>query len=132
MRILLAAMAIAIATPALANPYEDVARETQAALDKMHQGQEEINAGWPAYYRARAKERATDRRNEQAANDARCAKIGGASVGMNAAAIRKSCWGRPLRVNTTLTARGTHEQWVYAGGYLYLDDGVVTSIQTSR
>jgi hypothetical protein len=71
-------------------------------------------------------------RAEQRANDARCARIGGAKVGMNAAAIQKSCWGRPLRVNITTTADGTREQWIYGGGYLYLTDGVVTAIQTSK
>lgn len=132
MRILITAALLAIATPALANPYEDSAREAQAALDRSHQLQAELNASWPAYYRARARERAQARRNELARIDADCAKRGGAKIGMDAASVRKSCWGAPLRVNTTMNARATHEQWVYSGGYLYLDDGVVTSIQTSR
>jgi hypothetical protein len=61
-----------------------------------------------------------------------CAKLGGAAIGMTPSQIYKSCWGSPLKVNETITARGRHEQWVYGGGYLYLDNGVVTSIQTSR
>jgi hypothetical protein len=62
----------------------------------------------------------------------RCARLGGAKIGLDAEGVRKSCWGKPQRINTTTTANHTHEQWVYGGGYLYLDDGVVTSIQTSR
>jgi len=63
---------------------------------------------------------------------ARCAKLGGVSIGMKPEQIAKSCWGKPIKINETLTSRGNHEQWVYGGGYLYLDNGVVTSIQTSR
>jgi hypothetical protein len=40
--------------------------------------------------------------------------------------------GRPERINTTVTAAGTHEQWVYGGDYVYLRNGIVTSFQTSR
>jgi hypothetical protein len=47
--------------------------------------------------------------------------------------VKASCWGEPKTVNQTLTAHGKHEQWVYGSGqYLYLDDGVLTSIQTSE
>lgn len=33
------------------------------------------------------------------------------------------------KINTTHTARGTHEQWVCELGYLYFDNGVLTSVQ---
>ena len=56
----------------------------------------------------------------------------GVDIGMTADAVRKSSWGKPQKVNSTITANGRHEQWVYGGGYLYLDNGVLTSIQTSR
>jgi len=61
-----------------------------------------------------------------------CVTKGGVSIGMTANEIYASCWGKPRRVNETVTARGRHEQWVYGGGYLYLDNGVLTSIQTSH
>jgi hypothetical protein len=67
-----------------------------------------------------------------AAQKDRCDRLGGARIGMTSNGVLKSCWGKPRHVNTTITARGKHEQWVYGGGYLYLDDGVVTSIQTSN
>jgi hypothetical protein len=56
----------------------------------------------------------------------------GVSIGMSAEQVRKSSWGEPKSINETITARGKHEQWVYGGGYLYLENGVLTSIQTSR
>lgn len=120
MRILLAAAILAIASPALADFDSLLAktRHTQALGDRA---------------KAAAHEALADKyKAEQAVNDARCAKIGGARIGLNAEGVRKSCWGRPIRINTTMTASHTHEQWVYGGGYLYLTDGVVTSIQTSR
>ena len=41
-------------------------------------------------------------------------------------------WGQPYRVNQTITAAGTDEQWVYDGQYVSLRNGVVRAIQTSR
>jgi hypothetical protein len=61
-----------------------------------------------------------------------CDRRGGVKIGMSDAQVLKSCWGKPKSVNETITAHGAHQQWVYGGGYLYLDDGVVTSIQTRQ
>jgi hypothetical protein len=56
-------------------------------------------------------------------------KIG---LGMTVEQVR-SAWGKPKSINTTITTRGKHEQWVYdSRQFVYLDDGVVTSIQQSR
>ena len=43
-------------------------------------------------------------------------------------------WGEPTKKNVTETKYGTHEQWVYRDkdAYVYFDDGVCTSIQTSE
>jgi hypothetical protein len=60
------------------------------------------------------------------------AKAQGVSIGMNAAEVRESSWGRPKSINQTVTTQGTREQWVYSGGYLYFVGGVLTSIQTTR
>ena len=44
-------------------------------------------------------------------------------------------WGSPSDINTTKTAFGTHEQWVYQNRYtndmkfLYFEDGILTTIQ---
>ena len=66
------------------------------------------------------------------AGDAACDKAGGVRVGMTRAQVYASCWGKPRRINVTITARGRHEQFVYSlRDYLYLDNGVLTSIQTA-
>lgn len=55
------------------------------------------------------------------------------TIGMTDSRARASTWGYPDHINTTTTARGTREQWVYSRGrYLYFENGVVTSIQQSR
>jgi hypothetical protein len=41
-------------------------------------------------------------------------------------------WGKPDQVNTTVTAYGKHEQWVYGSTYLYFEEGVLASYQQSR
>jgi hypothetical protein len=46
-------------------------------------------------------------------------------------------WGVPSHTNNTTTAAGTSEQWVYdtynhRNKYLYLSNGIVTSVQTSQ
>jgi hypothetical protein len=54
----------------------------------------------------------------------------GVEIGMTRERVLQSQWGRPQKVNTTTTARGTREQWVYGGGnYLYFENGILTTIQ---
>lgn len=72
------------------------------------------------------------RRKEAAAKTAECDRRGGVAIGMSRAQVYASCWGKPKTVNQTTTATRNHEQMVYGGGYVYLDNGVVTSIQTSH
>lgn len=59
--------------------------------------------------------------------------VGKIMVGMTAAHVRRA-WGEPTKINVTLGARGRTEQWVYRGrnyrdDYVYLDNGVVRSVQ---
>lgn len=57
----------------------------------------------------------------------------GASIGMTAEQVLQSTWGKPKKINVTINAGGRHEQWVYPGfQYLYVDNGVLTSIQTNQ
>ena len=53
----------------------------------------------------------------------------GVRIGMSEQDVLDSSWGRPSKVNRTTTRYGVREQWVYGGGYLYFEDGVLTSIQ---
>lgn len=49
---------------------------------------------------------------------------------MTAEEVRNSTWGEPKDINSTITAYGTSEQWIYDHYcYIYLDDGIVTGIQ---
>lgn len=61
---------------------------------------------------------------------------GSVYIGMAEKDVVKS-WGRPTSVNTTITAGGRRQQWVYRwrgrrAQYVYLADGVVTAIQSSE
>lgn len=53
------------------------------------------------------------------------------SIGMPAALVEMAV-GRPERINKTITASTDHSQWVYGDNYVYIEDGVVTAIQTSK
>jgi len=64
-----------------------------------------------------------------AAMDAARRRREGVSIGMTQQEVIQSSWGRPRSVNRTTYSFGTHEQWVYDGGYLYFKDGVLTAIQ---
>ena len=61
---------------------------------------------------------------------AQCDKLGQPKPGMTYDQVIATCWGKPASVHRTTTARGrVQEQDVYPDhGYIYLDDGIVTSI----
>lgn len=56
-------------------------------------------------------------------------------VGMTADDVVRS-WGQPEKINRTLTANVTREQWVYRGPrigsdqYVYVENGVVVTLQS--
>lgn len=58
-------------------------------------------------------------------------------IGMTRDEVMQS-WGSPTKINKTINSSGTSEQWVYRRGnfgndqYLYLDNGVVRSMQSSE
>lgn len=90
----------------------------------------------PAVVAARAKARkisadAKTKTRQQSAR-AECERRGGVSVGMARSEVFASCWGPPKRTNRTVTAEGVREQLIYPGqGFIYLSNGVVTTIQMS-
>lgn len=44
-----------------------------------------------------------------------------------------AAWGKPRRINTTVTAQGRSEQWVYdLSTFVYFTNGRVSTVQTSR
>lgn len=50
-------------------------------------------------------------------------------VGMTANQVRTSTWGIPDEINKDTYSWGTTEQWVYRDlGYVYLENGIVTSV----
>ncbi len=61
-------------------------------------------------------------------NMERAILYGDVHIGMTAEQVVASI-GRPERVNRTVTAYGSHEQWVYGWSYIYFRNGVVTSWQ---
>jgi hypothetical protein len=74
-----------------------------------------------------------DNAKRDANQKALCARVGSVRIGLSPDGVLKSCWGKPTKINTTLTADHKTEQWVYGSGhYVYLTDGFVTAIQASR
>lgn len=55
------------------------------------------------------------------------------TIGMTAQEVKNSSWGKPTKINKTITKNTTSEQWVYSlDRYVYLENGVVTAIQKSE
>lgn len=57
-------------------------------------------------------------------------------VGMTAKMTERA-WGKPHRVNTTVGRNGRSEQWIYDRGsyvfdYVYVENGIVKSVQVSK
>ena len=70
----------------------------------------------------------TDRKKTRREDLARRKKAG-VTLGMSQEEVIQSVWGKPQKINRSTYTFGVHEQWVYGGGYLYFEDGVLKSIQ---
>lgn len=58
------------------------------------------------------------------------AMLPGVKLGMTAKTVREETnWGIPKAINRSVGKWGVHEQWVYDGGYLYFENGKLTSYQ---
>lgn len=99
-----------------------------AELEKLAPGNPTYAKQWKQHRAALDKQIEVDRKKLLAADKAKRRREG-VTVGMTKEEVLMSSWGRPQHINTTTTARGTREQWVYSGGYLYFDDGVLTAVQ---
>lgn len=54
-------------------------------------------------------------------------------IGMTKNQVTKTSWGTPDKKNIDTYSWGTKEQWVYRSkGYVYFENGVVTSVSTSE
>ena len=54
----------------------------------------------------------------------------GVFIGMTKSEVLQSNWGKPRKINRTITQSTVHEQWVYSGSnYLCFDNEYLTSIQ---
>lgn len=93
------------------------AREADALEQRIQEAKERMEMyrrlGWPDRF-------------------AREGAMGRVVVGMNAEMV-SLIWGRPARINTTATATGKTEQWVYGlDRYVYFEKGRVSAVQTSE
>lgn len=61
-----------------------------------------------------------------------CSRVQAPAIGMTTAQVEASCWGRPDHAAEETTVRGKIAVWRYPEGYIYLTDGTVTKIVTSR
>ncbi len=63
---------------------------------------------------------------------AECKRRGNPRIGMTAKQVVATCWGEPENVNRTETGNIISDQYIYSDGrYVYLRNGVVTSLQMS-
>lgn len=69
---------------------------------------------------------------DPAVTAADCKRRGDPRIGMTAKQVEASCWGKPEHVNRRQTASAITDQYVYGDGrFVYLRNGIVTSIQAS-
>lgn len=54
------------------------------------------------------------------------------AIGMTEAKVVASCWGAADHAAESVTAQGKKAVWSYPEGYVYLTNGIVTKIITSR
>lgn len=108
-------------------------REFQAAYDSLHECRMfTADKNFLKVYEAAtvALTRETARANAKAEQERKAArKKEGVTIGMSQQEVVESNWGRPRKINRTTRASGTSEQWVYDGGYLYFENGILTAIQ---
>lgn len=108
----------------------------QAHDNPAYATEERRKADWLEQTWAAAERREQEKRAaeavQRAADEAR-AKRPGVVIGMTAEQVRReTSWGDPDHINRTVTATGEREQWVYGGGYLYFDQGILVAIQSTR
>lgn len=104
--------------------------EAFAAIDRCRQHLDDpvVQQFYVRTMEAARRDNEQSARRQLAAEKAR-KKREGVRIGMSQQDVLDSSWGLPQKVNRTTTARGVREQWVYDGGYLYFEDGILTTVQ---
>jgi hypothetical protein len=105
------------------NNHEDVVNLLRLCEKKIAKGTEAQKLLSKAYVIVEKKQ-AAYRKRELAQ-----LKKEGVNIGMTRERVIQSSWGKPRKINRTTTQLGTREQWVYDGGYLYFENGLLTTIQ---
>lgn len=116
----------------LLHRYHPDAKEYATANSIYEQGQKEQEAARKkAEAERQAKMKPIERIMEKyncSVEDARLIHEHRVRIGMPAELCRAS-WGTPRDINRSIGSYGVHEQWCYNGGYLYMEDGILKSIQ---
>lgn len=111
------------------SPYEETAYNEIITLKTQLENSLKENEQLWAEYRKEKEEK--EKKEEEEKKTELASK--GVSIGMTQEQVKSSSWGEPKKINTTQSKYGVSEQWVYEGGnYLYFDDGILTTIQTSN
>jgi hypothetical protein len=71
-----------------------------------------------------------EQQRQEEERQAECNRRGPPKIGMTKEQVFATCWGKTGRVNRTITANGTYEQYVYSDtSYLYFENGILIVIQ---
>lgn len=119
--------------------YQDAPCADAKAVNLTGAGKADLNSEGANYWKREVTRQARDK-EEQDALLAREQRVQAAIyskkvfVGMTADEAIRS-WGRPTKINNSVGSYGKHEQWVYDRGnyrsqYIYVENGVVTSMQS--
>lgn len=100
-----------------------------AELEKLDPENATYSAAWKRH--KTAYDRIADiQRKKLEVEDRAKRRTEGVRIGMSKRDVLMSNWGKPRKINSTTTAAGTSEQWVYDGGYLYFgENGLLKGIQ---
>lgn len=106
-------------------------------------GKAETSDSAPGGYWKRESERQKQQEQDDAQARAQAEKLQSAIEnkrvfrGMTADQVIRS-WGKPDKINSTITSSGKSEQWIYERGsigntqYLYMDNGILSSMQSPK
>ena len=83
----------------------------------------------PDIIKKRIAKKNAEQKARNAKHNAKRKALGGVRLGMTKEAVLKSNWGKPQHINKTIVEGLIHEQWVYGGGLLYFENGILTAIQ---